>query len=197
MIHKIVIIGPESTGKSTLCELLAQHYTTQWCPEFAREYLLTNGTNYTYDDLLTIAQGQLALETEYETMVKAQWSKAHDRWVNTKTLTTQQHPPLLFIDTDMYVMKVWCEYVFQKCHHFILDQIVQRSYDLYLLCKPDLPWAHDVLREYPDEKPRQELYYIYRDIMINQQVPWVEIAGDYDERLQKAIAAINKMIASK
>ena len=55
MIKKIVIIGPESTGKSTLCEQLAQHYETRWCPEYAREWLIQNGTNYTFKDLLTIA----------------------------------------------------------------------------------------------------------------------------------------------
>lgn len=65
MLKKIVIIGPESTGKSTLCKQLAAHYKTLWCPEFAREYLLKHGMNYTFDDLLTIAKGQLALENEY------------------------------------------------------------------------------------------------------------------------------------
>jgi nicotinamide riboside kinase len=59
---KIVVIGPESTGKSTLCSQLAEHYKTLWCPEYAREYLETNGMDYTYDDLLTIAKGQIALE---------------------------------------------------------------------------------------------------------------------------------------
>lgn len=201
MIHKIVILGPESTGKSTLCELLAQHYNTLWCPEFAREYLTTHGMDYDFDDLLSIAKGQLALEKEYETMVDGQWSMVEGsisgeakRWVNVKTLRSQNHPPLLFVDTDMYVMKVWCEYVFQQCHHFILNEIIQQTTNFYLLCKPDLPWAEDVLREYPDEKPRLELYQIYRDIMINQKVPWVEISGDYDARLEKAISAINKFI---
>ena len=64
-LKKIVIIGPESTGKSTLSKQLAEHYNTLWCPEFAREYLLKNGMNYTYDDLLHIAKGQMALEDEY------------------------------------------------------------------------------------------------------------------------------------
>jgi nicotinamide riboside kinase len=54
---KVVVIGPESTGKSTLCELLAQHYNTQWCPEF-QENFITHGTDYTYHDLLYIAKGQ-------------------------------------------------------------------------------------------------------------------------------------------
>ncbi|MBI2274471.1 MAG: ATP-binding protein [Bacteroidetes bacterium] len=191
MIKKVVIIGPESTGKSTLCELLAQHYRMQWCPEFAREYLLTNGKNYTFDDLLTIAKGQLALEAEYTSLVNSQWSMVNERtWVNPHDLTSSDQSPLLFVDTDMYVMKVWCEYVFEKCHQFILDQVVERKYDLYLLCHTDLPWVKDELREYPDEKNRLELYHIYKDILINQSVPWVEISGSYEDRLTTSIAAV-------
>lgn len=173
MLKKIVIIGPESTGKSTLCEQLAQRYNTMWCPEFAREYLMTNGTNYSYDDLLTIAKGQLAMEDEYAAMV--------------------HHTKPLFIDTDMYVMKVWCEFVFGKCHRFILDQIVARKYDLYLLCNTDLPWTKDELREYPDLKTREKLHHIYKDIMMNQAVPWVEISGNDETRLNSAIIAVDAL----
>jgi NadR type nicotinamide-nucleotide adenylyltransferase len=187
LLKKIVIIGPESTGKSTLCEQLAQHYDTLWCPEFAREYLLTNGASYTYENLLSIAKGQLALEDEYAVMM------------NTLHSPLATHPPItigtpLFIDTDMYVMKVWCEFVFGKCHRFILNQIVERKYDLYLLCNTDLPWVKDELREYPDLVNRQRLYHIYKDNMINQSVPWVDISGNYDERLQKAILATDKLL---
>ena len=181
MLKKIVILGPESTGKSTLCEQLAQHYETTWCPEFAREYLLTNGKNYTYDDLLNIAKGQVALEEEFISMADKQ-----------DPVTSNQQ--LLFIDTDMYVMKVWCEFVFDNCHSFILDEIVSRQYDLYLLCNIDLPWIKDELREYPDLQTRRKLYNIYEDIIINQAVPWADINGDYDERLQKAIIAVDNLL---
>lgn len=197
MLKKIVVIGPESTGKSTLCASLAQHYRMQWCPEFAREYLLTNGTDYTYDDLLTIARGQLALEDEYTAIVKSQWADIDGMSVNQQTLSSTRHEPMLFIDTDMYVMKVWCEYVFGKCHQFILDAIVERRYDLYLLCNTDLPWVQDTLREYPDEKNRNELFHIYKDILINQDVPWVEIGGNDDERLLTAIDAIEEYLVKK
>jgi NadR type nicotinamide-nucleotide adenylyltransferase len=177
-MKKIVIIGPESTGKSTLCEQLAIHYQSAWVKEYAREYLLKNGTDYTFDNLLTIAQGQVALEN-----------------LTVNRLSAINHQPsTVFLDTDMYVMKVWCEFVFEKCHHWILNRIVERKYDLYLLCNIDLPWVKDELREYPDLKSRELLYHHYKDIMVNQNVPWADISGDYDERLQKALAAIDTLI---
>lgn len=172
-LKKIAIIGPESTGKSTLCEQLADHYKASWCPEFAREYLLKNGKTYSYDDLLIIAKEQLKAEDE---------------------LSKKVDGSLLFVDTDMYVMKVWCEFVFNKCHRFILQQIVERKYDLYLLCNIDLPWVADELREYPDLETRKKLYSIYKDIMINQSVPWKEISGNNDERLQNAIKAVEEIV---
>ena len=173
---KIVVLGPESTGKSTLCENLAAYFNTLWVPEYAREYLLKNGTDYSFSDLLTIAKGQLELEQKY----------VHEALDSDKKL--------LIIDTDQYVMKVWCEFVFNDCHSWILNQIPQQDYDLYLLCKPDLPWVQDELREYPDEGPRQQLFHIYKDLLINQSTPWVEISGSYEERTQKAITAVEGIL---
>jgi NadR type nicotinamide-nucleotide adenylyltransferase len=177
-IRKIVVIGPESTGKTSLCELLAAHFQTEWCPEYAREYLLAHGNQYSFDDLLTIAKGQVDLEDQFLKSVVQEKNRS----------------PMLFIDTDQYVMKVWCEFVFDRCHQWILDQIVLRKYDLYLLCKTDLPWVKDELREYPDLENREILFHIYRDIMINQNTPWVEISGDYDQRIKMAMDAVNKSI---
>ena len=180
-LKKIVVIGPESTGKSTLCGYLADYYKTIWCPEFAREYLLENGTTYTVDDLMTIAKSQLEAQKKLVGLLQIQIDQ------------TGIVKPLI-IDTDMYVMKVWCEYVFQKCHQFILDQIVKREYDLYLLCDIDLPWAADEMREYPDEKPRKELFAIYKDILINQNTPWGIVSGAGDQRTQNAIQLIDKIL---
>lgn len=174
-LKKIVVIGPESTGKSSLCEQLSSHFNCSWCPEYAREYLLKHGMNYNYDDLLTIAKGQINLEEHHVS----------------RSLQDRNHnQPILFIDTDMYVMKVWCEFVFNKCHPFILDQIASRQYDLYLLCNTDLPWVADELREYPDFETRENLFHIYKDIMVNQNTPWIEINGNYAERINRAIASV-------
>ncbi|MFT3936779.1 MAG: AAA family ATPase [Chitinophagaceae bacterium] len=187
-MKKIVVIGPESTGKSTLCEKLAAHYKTSWCPEYAREYLLEHGTDYSFENLLDVAKGQVALEEKY---IKEIETKQHIVGNAHSPLTTRHS--LLFIDTDMYVMNVWCQFVFGKTHSWILDQITQRKYDLYLLCNVDLPWVKDELREYPDLERREQLYNIYKEIMLNQSVPWIDISGNYDERLQKAITAVDKL----
>jgi NadR type nicotinamide-nucleotide adenylyltransferase len=178
---KVVVIGPESTGKSTLCTQLAEYFNTVWCPEYAREYLLKNGMQYTYDDLLVIAKGQVEKEDAYVKEVLQHAVTAPGSFFN---------QPLLFIDTDMYVMKVWCEFVFGSCHQWILEQIVDRKYDLYLLCNVDLPWQKDELREYPDLATRGKLYHMYKDIMVNQSVPWVDISGNYEERFAKAVSAV-------
>jgi NadR type nicotinamide-nucleotide adenylyltransferase len=169
---KIVVIGPESTGKSSLCAALAAHYGTGWVPEYAREYLKEHGMNYSYPDLMTIARGQLALEDKHAAAGNS----------------------LLFVDTDMYVMKVWSEYVFGRCDPWILDQIASRKYDAYLLCRTDLPWVKDDLREYPDLENRDRLFHIYRDCMINQSTPWAEVGGVGDDRIAAGIAAVDRLL---
>ncbi len=179
-LKKIVILGPESTGKSSLCAALASHFQTIWCPEYARTYLLEHGTDYRFEDLLTIAKGQLAQEDAYTVKLLE---------------SNPETPKYLFIDTDMYVMKVWCEFVFGKCHTWILDQITERQYDLYLLCKPDLPWVKDELREYPDEATRIKLYHHYRDLLIHQSTPWAEVSGTNEDRLNSALRAIEQHLS--
>lgn len=192
-LKKIVIIGPESTGKSTLCKQLAEHYNTLWCPEYAREYLLKNGMDYNYDDLLHIAKRQVALEEEYIQLAIGNMQLAKS---SQGSQLTAQSSKLLFLDTDMYVLKVWCEFVFHKCHRYILDQIVQRKYDMYLLCNTDLPWVKDELREYPDLETREKLFEMYKDCMINQYTPWVIISGNEEMRLKTAIQSVDSLLNS-
>jgi NadR type nicotinamide-nucleotide adenylyltransferase len=169
-MKKIVILGPESTGKSTLCAQLAAHYNTVWCPEYAREYLLQIKRPYTYEDLLHIAKRQLALEDEYTGGVNGQY---------------------LFIDTDMNVMKIWCEVAFNDCHTWILKQAAYRQYDLHLLCDVDLPWAKDELREYPDLEFRKRLFKMYKDLLVNGNGKWAIVSGTNEERLESAIRIVD------
>ena len=176
-MKKSVIIGPESTGKSTLCQHLAEHYKTVWCPEFAREYLTERGGNkYDYADLLNIAHGQLELEM---------------------TMLSHAQNGFYFIDTDMYVMKVWCEVAFEQCHTWILKQIARQRYDFYFLCNIDLPWVEDELREYPDPNVRKRLFKAYKDILINSGTPWSEISGTDMQRFQMAKGILDTVFGRK
>ncbi len=170
-MKKIVIIGPESTGKSTLCAQLAAHYKTVWCPEAARKYLLQHGTDYTFEDLHQIAKNQLALEEEIQ-------QKATNNFY--------------FIDTDLYVIKVWYEEVFNDCPTWLLKRLAVRQYDLYLLCNTDLPWVQDGLREYPDVRKREVLFKTYKDLLMNSGTKWSIVSGSGEERLAAATRLIDE-----
>ncbi|SEA11423.1 nicotinamide-nucleotide adenylyltransferase, NadR type [Arachidicoccus rhizosphaerae] len=181
MLHtplKIVVIGPESTGKSVLCQQLATHYGALWCPEYARSYLEQNQRDghYTRADLLAIAKGQLKAEDLVDSQAR------------------QLKDAMMLIDTDMYVMKIWSEFAFQHCDHWILEQIAVRHYDYYLLCDIDLPWAPDPLREYPDPAMRQNLFNHYLDLLMHQQTPFSIINGQGAARLHKAIGVVDREV---
>lgn len=195
LIKKIVVVGPESTGKSTLCEQLAAHYQTSWIPEYAREYLIENGTDYSYENLFEIAKGQMHLEDDFTQTWHLERGKELNKTKYKLTGPAASHLGYpLFIDTNLYVLKVWSEIAFNKCDNRVLTQIASRQYDLYLLCNPDLPWTPDALREYPDLKTRERIYHYYKDAMVNQKTSWIDIRGSYEERFKTAVMAIDSML---
>lgn len=169
-IKKVVVIGPECTGKSDLSQFLANHFQTEWVPEYARGYLDNLVRPYQQHDLTTIAHGQLRLEDK---------SMLHSSRV-------------MICDTNLYVIKVWSEFKYGKCDDEILKLINERKYDLYLLTYIDIPWEADPLREHPDK--RQQLYEIYLAEMRNQPVPFVEIKGDRATRETLAIDSVNNLL---
>lgn len=172
-MYRIVVLGPESTGKSTLSQELAAHFNTRWVPEYARQYLEELPRAYEQDDLLVMAEGQLALEDEVAATARE----------------------VLICDTDLYVIKVWSEHKYGACDPRILQHIASRQYDLYLLTYIDIPWEDDPQREYPDPQMREYFYRIYRDIAINSGAPMIDIRGDYETRRLTAIAAVTDLLA--
>lgn len=166
MIKRIAITGPESTGKSWLATELAAHYKTTWVPEFARGYLSELGRPYNYDDILVIARNQFRLNNE----------------------TPKLANRFLFCDTELIVTKIWCEVKYGKCYRWIEENILKQNFDLYLLTYIDLPWEPDPQRERPHM--RQQLMDFYINEMEIRHFPYSIINGQHEERLRKAIIAV-------
>jgi NadR type nicotinamide-nucleotide adenylyltransferase len=175
MSIKVVIIGPESTGKSTLAAQLAAHFGCQWVPEFARTYLEEINREYAYPDLLAIAKGQVKMEDDY----------------------ASKQQKLLICDTDLHVVQVWSQHKFGKVDPWILREIQNRRYDLYLLTDVDIPWENDPLREHPEPEMRMYFKKRYMDLIKATGVPYSTISGTMEERLQRAVGVVQSLFASK
>ncbi len=167
-MQKIIITGPESAGKTTLAQQLAAHYQTVWVPEYARDYIDQLNRNYAEDDLLKIAQGQVAREDE---------------------MAAKHNPELLICDTSLLVIKVWSNVKYHRSHPWILEQLDQRKVDLYLLTSPDIPWEADPQREHPHQ--REMLFQIYEQELQNKL--HLIVRGSREERLKSAIRAIDHL----
>lgn len=165
---RVAITGPESTGKSMLTAQLAMHYNATMIVEYAREYLDRLSRPYDYDDILKIAKGQLAME-------------------NAVLHSTEK---FLFTDTEAIVTKIWCDVKYGRCHPWILEQIRNHPYDLYLLCNIDLPWMDDPLREHSDK--RNYLFNLYQEELMQRKLPFSIISGSGDNRLKQAIKVIDQ-----
>ena len=168
---RILILGPESTGKSTLAEKLAKHFAEPWVPEVAREYLEKLDRPYAYDDLLQIGKQQM--RTEDELAMQAQ--------------------NYLFCDTDLRVIQVWSQHRYGKVDPWVLEELARRTYDLILLCAPDLPWQADPLREHPELEMRQQFFEIYQQLSQASGIPWILVSGDTAQRLSTAIQAVGSL----
>ncbi|MFD1062908.1 AAA family ATPase [Winogradskyella litorisediminis] len=172
---KIVLFGPESTGKTTLSRQLAEHYKTLWVPEFARDYLQEKWDKEQKicepEDLIPIAIGQMKLENQL----------------------TKKANKVLICDTDLLETKVYSEAYYQGNCDPILDKYaVQNKYDLYFLTYIDTPWEADDLRDKPNERKR--MFQAFEEALKEYKRPYVLLKGGKKERLEKAILHIDKLL---
>ncbi|MGJ8591806.1 MAG: AAA family ATPase [Aquaticitalea sp.] len=171
---KVVLFGPESTGKSTLAQQLAQHYQTVFVPEYSRIYAemqMLCGKSLTKDDVLDIAEGQLKLETEL--LPKAN--------------------KILICDTDLLETKVYSEMYYNGyCPPQLEDFAKLKTSDLYLLMNVDMPWVADGIRDKP--KAREEQFNIFEDTLKKYKKPYQLIEGTEEERLQNAIRYVDELL---
>ncbi|MEN8121796.1 MAG: ATP-binding protein [Bacteroidota bacterium] len=168
-VKRIIISGPESTGKSNLAKQLADYYNTVFLPEYARTYIENLNRSYNYYDLVKIAKMQIKLEKEF---VK----KAHG---------------FLFIDTGLIITKIWFQEVYNKYPDWLDVVIVNSLPDLYLVCNCDLPWENDPVRENGSNERRKYLMNRYIQEIESYGIKYYIISGQGKKRLQKAINYIN------
>jgi nicotinamide riboside kinase len=166
-VFKIALLGPESTGKSTLAADLASHYQTLWCPEFARSFLPTLNKPYTKSDVLHCVDEQQKLESDV---------------LNTAT------QPLVFFDTEMINLFVWLDYCYGDAPISLISNLKDR-YDFYLLTSPDIPFEPDPLREHPDL--RDYFFECYKTEVIKTGIPFTVIDGIGTTRFENAVRAVD------
>ena len=177
-IIKVVMFGPESTGKTTLSQQLARHYNTVWTPEYARDYLqdVWNNERRTCQqkDIIPIAIGQMALENDLA-------KKATD---------------VLFCDTDLLETKVYSKEYYGGYVDPLLDEAARNNaYDLYFLTYIDVPWEADDLRDRPHQ--REEMFEAFKKALDEHGKKYVILKGSKKERLQKAVKYVDELLKNK
>jgi NadR type nicotinamide-nucleotide adenylyltransferase len=175
---KVVMFGPESTGKTTLSKQLARYYNSVWVPEYAREYLQSKWNNERKtceaSDLLPIAEGQMQLENEL----------------------AQKTDSILICDTDLLETKVYSEaYYIGSCDPILEKYALENTYDLYFLTYIDTPWEADDLRDKPEH--RKEMFEAFQNTLIKYNRPYVLLNGDKKNRLEMAVQHIDKLLKEK
>ena len=166
-IKKIAVVGPESTGKSTICIQLAEHYNTVWVPEYAREYCASLTDPCTWQDEINMFRGQLELEE--------------------RLLPHANN--ILICDTTFITVKIWSDYMFGRSPQEVIDELPKHPYELYLLMNIDLPWQEDPLRDFPDM--REHFMDVWHKELRALDTEYHLISGSDSERLKNAIQIID------
>lgn len=168
---RIAIVGPESSGKTTIAAALAEHFGTRFVEEFARDYLTQRGGIYREGDLLEIALSQDALSRKVEERIDSK---------------------VIFHDTDMITIKIWSEEKYARVHEQIEMLVRDVHYDHWFLCRPDIPWESDPLRENPHDRDR--LFKVYEHTLRSMQKPFTVLEGSHDKRLRTAIDTVETIL---
>jgi NadR type nicotinamide-nucleotide adenylyltransferase len=167
---RISVTGPESTGKSTLCALLAKHYDAQYTHELAREYITNLQRDITIEDLKIM----------------------HDLQVNAENIGYAKTKQLLFCDTDIINFKVWSEQVFKTVPPWLENSLSHNNYQFYLLCSPDIEWMADGIRK--NEHNRIFLFNCFQQEIEKKNTNYAIITGQNQDRIRNAIHAVEEFL---
>lgn len=165
--YRLVVTGPESTGKTTLSRQLAGYFNGRWVPEYARKYAEKLERPYSYKDVEHIAKQQISQAYEYI-----------------------EGKGVVVFDTYLIITKVWFEWGFGSCPDFVINEIRKNSMNLYLLCYPDIEWEPDAVREFPG-KERFELFRLYQENFEQFHLPYKIVKGQGPQRFRNALLALS------
>jgi len=166
-VKKICFYGPESTGKSSMAQRLADRFQTESVPEVSREILTSN--EFSLDDIIRIARAQT-------------------RRVMEKTLVANK---LLFCDTDVITTEIYSEFYLHEIPSELFALEKQIHYDQYFLFQPDVPWVADGIRDLGHR--REEMYTIFKQQLDNRKIPYIIVSGSWDERERHIVEAIHRL----
>lgn len=182
-VFKVAILGAESTGKTTLCRDLAKHFKTLWVPEYMRSYLQNkwdkSGQTCSWEDLLPIAQGQIASENKL-TLEVHQFAQS------------EQTIHYLFCDTSLFELMVYANWYYGDCPDALTEAALTHHYDLILLTEVDVPWVADDLRDSPHE--RDSITERFKNELNSHHKPFRRIGGDREQRVQQVVQWLHKMV---
>ena len=165
---KIAVTGPESSGKTTLSRSLSEHFKTPYITEFSRTYLENKNGYYNQYDIDRIAKGQL------------------------KLISNEEEKKIMIYDSDFIVLQIWSKYKFENTTKLI-DKLVKKNlFDLHILCKPDIPWEEDPLRE--NKYDRDYLFKLYKESLNRYKKHYITVSGLHQNRLEKSIDKINSLL---
>jgi len=173
IIKKIAIVGPESTGKSTISKELAKYYRVPWVPEYARYYCEALTEPCTLQDEVNMFHGQLALEQSVLAMTETDF---------------------IICDTTFLTVKIWSDAFFGETPQIVLDALQNKPYDFYILLSIDLPWQDDPLRDFPNQ--REHFMEIWHKELALLNANYKVVSGLGEERLKNAVEAIDDFLLS-
>jgi nicotinamide riboside kinase len=169
----IIVSGPESTGKTSIAEYLANKYNAPLYPEYARSYIINLKRKYEYNDILKIA------EYQYHQFISYNEKKV-----------------LSIFDTYLIITKVWFLWHSKTYPSWIDDALLSTKGALYLLCAPDIEWEPDAVRENGGET-RKLLFDAYIKELEQYRLNYRVIYGLGDARLKNAESFVNDYIKTK
>lgn len=186
---KIAIVGPESTGKSTLVQDLMIHYMGGMVSEVAREYLDGLDRPYEEHDLLEMARSHWELHGGSD-----EWIKEHEAAIGMiEPRQIKKIKSHIFYDNDVVNYKIWSQEKYGRVHPKIERMAAVDLYDYRFLCRPDIPWVPDPQRENPHDRDR--LFEIWERELKACGFPYTIIEGPTrEERLRKATNMVDVLI---